>query len=276
MKRKFSASRFVIILVLAVGGLSMLIPFVWMILCSFKPAVELLKMPPTILPKKGLWMGNYKGVLELIPFGRYILNSIGLGVVNTAVGILTSTLSGYIFAKYNFRFRNVLFILLLGSMMIPFQVIMIPMYSMMVDLGWVNSYFALTVPYFYSIFGIFLMRQFIVKLPNELMEAAKMDGCSHSGTFFRIIMPLVSSAIAALTIFLFMMSWNDYLWPLIVIDSDAYRTIPLGLAAFVLQRSMKYDLLMAASVMAVLPILVVFLFAQKRFIDGIALTGLKS
>lgn len=254
----------------------MLFPFVWMILSSFKPAVELLRMPPKFWPEQGLYLENYKEVLKQLPFGRYILNSLFVSAINTAVGLFTSALTGYIFAKYDFFGRNVLFVALLGSMMIPFQVIMIPMYVLMVDMGWVNNYQALTVPYFYSIFGVFLMRQFTLKLPNELTEAAKIDGCSHFGTFFRVIIPLIKTSMAALAIFLFMGSWNDYLWPLIVVDSDAYRTIPLGLGTFIHQRGMKYDLLMAASVMSVLPILVVFVFAQKNFIEGIALTGIKS
>lgn len=266
----------VILLLLAVGGIVMLLPFVWMVLSSMKPTMELLKMPPTWLPEKGLWLGNYKQVLELISFDRYMLNSLLIATINTVVGLFTSALTGYIFAKYEFRGKNILFVFLLGSMMIPFQVIMIPMYNMMIDVKWVNTYYALTIPYFISIFGVFLMRQFMSKLPNDLMEAAFIDGCSHFRTFYSIMLPLVKSALSALGIFLFMGSWNDYLWPLIVIDSEVMRTIPLGLGVFIHQRGMKYDLLMAASVMSVLPILVVFFAAQKYFIEGITLTGMKS
>lgn len=261
---------------LAIGGIIMLLPFVWMVLSSMKPTVELLKMPPTWLPKKGFWLGNYKQVLELISFDRYMLNSLIIATANTVVGLLTSALTGYIFAKYEFRGKNIFFMFLLGSMMIPFQVIMIPMYKIMIDIKWVNTYYALTIPYFISIFGVFLMRQFMSTLPNDLMEAAFIDGCTHFRTFWSIMLPLVKSAISALGIFLFMGSWNDYLWPLIVIDSELMRTIPLGLGVFIQQRGMKYDLLMAASVMSVLPILAVFFAAQKYFIEGITLTGMKS
>jgi multiple sugar transport system permease protein len=254
----------------------MLLPFFWMILSSFKPAIELLKMPPVWLPEKGLWLGNYAEVLRLIPFVRYMLNSLGVALINTLVGLFTCSMTGYIFAKYNFWGRNILFIAVLGSMMIPFQVIMIPMYSLMVELKWINSYITLTIPYFYSIFGIFLMRQFMIKLPSDLIESAFIDGCSHFRVYLNIIIPLVRSALSALGIFLFMMSWNDYLWPLIVINSDELRTVPIGLGAFIHARGMKYDLLMASSVMAVLPIIVIFFMAQKNFIEGIALTGIKS
>ena len=266
----------ILVLLLAIGGILMLLPMVWMVLSSFKPSVELLKMPPSWLPKKGLWFGNYKEVLRLIRFDRYMINSFFVSGVNTAAGLFLCSLTGYVFAKYEFPGRNVLFMALLGTMMIPFQVIMIPMYVLMLNFGWADSYLALTIPYFYSIFGVFLMRQFILKLPNDLIESAFIDGCSHFGVYFRIILPLVRSALSALGIFLFMGSWNDFLWPLIVINSDRLRTIPLGLGAFVSSRGTKHDLLMAASVMAVAPILVIFSVAQKNFIEGIALSGMKN
>lgn len=274
-KLRFSFNNIFCFLLLLVGAIIMVLPFVWMILSSFKPSVELLKMPPTWLPEK-FSLNNFGGVLEIIPFGRFLLNSVFVSVLNASVASFTSALTGYIFAKYKFWGKEVLFMAVLGGMMIPFQVIMIPMYSIMIDFNWINTYNVLTIPYFYSIFGIFLMRQFISKLPNELMESATIDGCSHFGIFFRIILPLVRSAMAALVIFLFMGSWNDYLWPLIVINSERLRTLPLGLASFVTQRSTRYDLLMAASLMATIPILIVFFAAQKHFIEGIAMTGLKS
>jgi ABC-type glycerol-3-phosphate transport system permease component len=276
MKKKFIILNVILVLLLLGGSIAMLLPFLWMVLSSFKPAIELLKMPPVWLPEKGLWLGNYREVLRLIPFVRYMLNSLGIALINTLVGLFTCSITGYIFAKYNFRGRNVLFLAVLGSMMIPFQVIMIPMYSLMVGLKWIDSYIVLTIPYFYSIFGIFLMRQFMIKLPSDLIESAFIDGCSHFRVYLSIIIPLVRSALSALGIFLFMMSWNDYLWPLIVINSDELRTIPIGLGSFIHARGMKYDFLMASSVMAVLPIIVVFFMAQKNFIEGIALTGIKS
>ena len=266
----------IVILALAAGGFLMILPLFWMILSSFKPTVELLKMPPTWIPKNGLWMENYKEVLRMIRFDRYMLNSLFVSILNTAVGLFLCSLTGYVFAKYRFPGRDIIFVAFLGTMMIPFQVIMIPMYSLMLDFGWADSYFSLTVPYFYSIFGVFLMRQFILKLPNDLMDSAFIDGSTHFGVFFRIILPLMRTALSALGIFLFMASWNDYLWPLIVINSDMLRTIPLGLAVFIHARGTRYDLLMAASVMAIIPILIVFFAAQKNFIEGIALAGMKN
>jgi multiple sugar transport system permease protein len=258
------------------GSILMILPFVWMLLSSFKPALELLKMPPTWFPEEGFRINNYKEVLRLIPFHRYMLNSILLAGINTIVGLFACSLTGYIFAKYKFKGQNIIFILVLGSMMIPFQVIMIPMYSLMVKIKWVNSHLSLTIPYFYSIFGVFLMRQFMIKLPNDLIESAFIDGCSHFRIYFTIIIPLIKTAISTLGIFLFMASWNDYLWPLIVINKDVLRTIPLGLGEFVHARGTRYDLLMAASVMAVLPIIIVFFAAQRNFIEGISMTGIKS
>jgi len=266
----------ILIFILSIGAILMVLPLIWMILSSFKPSVELLRMPPTWLPERGFWIGNYQEVLRLIRFERYMLNSLYVSIINTAVGLYLCSFTAYVFAKYRFPGRNFFFLILLGTMMIPFQVIMIPMYTLMLKMNWADSYLSLTVPYFYSIFGVFLMRQFILKLPNDLMDAAFIDGCNHFGVFFRIVLPLVRTALAALGIFLFMASWDDYLWPLIVINSDKLRTIPLGLGAFIHSRSTKYDLLMAASTMAVLPIFVVFFAAQKNFIEGIALAGIKS
>jgi ABC-type glycerol-3-phosphate transport system permease component len=276
MKSGLSVGKLVTFIILIIGGITMLLPFVWMLLSSMKTNTELLKMPPTWLPEKGFWIGNYKQVLKLVSFDRYIMNSLLIAVINTVAGLFTSAFTGYIFAKYDFRGKNIIFIFLLGSMMIPFQVIMIPMYSMMIQVDWIDSYYALTIPYFVSMFGVFLMRQSMTTLPNDLMDAAFIDGCSHFRTFFEIMLPLVKTSMSALAIFLFMGSWNDYLWPLIVIDSEVMRTIPIGLGVFVHQRGMKYDLLMASSVMAILPMLIVFFSAQKNFIEGITLTGMKS
>lgn len=275
-KSQAAALKVVLMLVLTAGGVLMILPMVWMVLSSFKPSVELLRMPPTWLPEQGFNLVNYREVLRLIAFDRYMINSIFVSSVNTLAGLFLCSITGYVFAKYTFRGKELLFMALLGTMMIPFQVIMIPMYVLILNFGWPDSYLALTIPYFYSIFGVFLMRQFMVKLPNDLMESAFIDGCSHFGVFFKIILPLTRTALSALGIFLFMASWNDYLWPLIVINSDRMRTIPLGLAMFVTIRSTRFDLLMAASVMAVLPILAVFFVAQKNFIEGIALTGMKN
>ena len=254
----------------------MALPMVWMVLSSFKPSIELLRMPPTWLPEQGFNLINFREVLRLVPFERYMFNSIFVSSVNTLAGLFLCSITGYVFAKYRFPGRDILFMALLGTMMIPVQVYMLPMFVLMLNFGWTNTYLALTLPYFYSIFGVFLMRQFMLKLPNDLMESALIDGCSHFGVFFKIVLPLVRTALSALAIFLFMASWNDFLWPLIVIDSDRMRTIPLGLAMFISERSTRFDLLMAASVMAVLPILAVFFVAQKNFTEGIALTGMKN
>lgn len=272
--RRVSRGKLMAFVVLCVGSVIMILPFFWMISSSFKPAVEILRMPPQWLPSN-LDLTNFRNVLELIPFTRFFMNSVLVSVINTAVSLFSSALTGYVFAKYDFWGRDVLFLGVLGGMMIPFQVIMIPLYKIMIDFGWVDTYSVLTIPYFYSIFGVFLMRQFMLKLPDDLLDAATIDGCSHFGTFFRIVIPLVKPAFAALGIFLFMGSWNDYLWPLIVINSIELRTLPLGLGMFIHQRGTRYDLLMAASLMTVLPMLVVFLAAQRQFVEGIALTGLK-
>ncbi|MCF8001754.1 MAG: carbohydrate ABC transporter permease [Halanaerobiales bacterium] len=261
-------------ILLVLGGIFMFLPFFWMVLSSIKPARELLRMPPTWIPNE-FTLQNFVGVFEAMPFGRYFFNSVFVSTINTIVGVFSSALTGYIFAKYQFKGSNILFLFILGALMIPFQVIMIPLYNIAVSWGWNNSYLVLTIPYFFNIFGIFLMRQFMLTVPDDLIDAATIDGCSHFGIFFRIVLPIVKPAIAALTIFLFMASWNSYLWPLITIDSPQFTTLPLGLGKFSFYRATQYDLLIAASLMVLLPIIIVFIIAQKQFIRGIALSGMK-
>ncbi len=272
--KKLTFSKLLMLMLLLLGAIFMFLPFFWMVISSFKPTEELFKMPPTWIPKH-FTLNNFKGVLEAMPFWRYFFNSVMVSSINTIVGVFTSALTGYIFAKYRFKGSNILFMVILGALMIPFQVIMIPLYTLMLKLGWTDSYYVLTVPYFFDIFGIFLMRQFMLTIPDDLIDAATIDGCSHFGTFFRIVLPVVKPALAALTIFLFMASWNSYLWPLITINSSEFMTLPLGLGQFVYYRATQYNLLLAASLMSLLPIIVVFIFAQKRFIEGFALTGMK-
>nr|WP_245402883.1 carbohydrate ABC transporter permease [Peribacillus muralis] len=191
------------------------------------------------------------------------------------MGVLTSALVGYVLAKYKFWGKKFVFFVILATMIIPYQVLMIPLYTIMMDFGWVDSYLVLTIPYFFNIFGIFLMRQFMMDVPDELIEAAKLDGCSHFRIFFNIVLPVVKPAIATISILLFMESWDSFLWPLITINSQEYMTLPIGLNSFLNEHFGRFDLLVTASVMTVLPMVIVFLIAQKSFIEGISLTGSK-
>lgn len=261
-------------ILLIAGAVVMLLPFYWMTISSFKTPLELFKMPPTWFPQT-FTLENYKKVFETIPFWTYLRNSLGIGIVNTSVGLFTSTLLGFIFAKCKFPGRNIIFISIIVCLIIPYQMLMIPLFKIMLSFGWIDSLKVLTFPYFYNIFGIFLMKQFMMDVPDELIDAASIDGCSHFGALFRVVIPVVKPALGTLSIFLFMGSWDSFMWPLISINSQNLMTLPIGLSSFVTAIGGKYDYLMAASLMTILPMLIIFLFAQKKFIEGIALQGMK-
>lgn len=273
-KQKRGLSFYIIFLLLALGAILMFLPLVWMVLSSFKTQTELFRMPPSILPEQ--WVtSNFQRVFDTMPFLRYYANSVGTGIVNTVVGVFTSTIVGYVFAKYKFPFRNLLFVIVLSFMMIPYDTMMIPLYKLMTGLGWTNSYLVLTVPYFVNITGIFLMRQFFMDLPDDYLEAAEIDGCGQFKTFWRIAMPMARPAMATLVIFLFMASYNSYLWPLISVNSRDFFTLPVGIAAMMFDRGNQMDLMMAASTMIILPVCILFGVAQKNFVEGLTMGGVK-
>jgi multiple sugar transport system permease protein len=257
---------------LAVGAVIMLAPLVWMVLASFKSLPEILTYPPTLLPKS-LRTANYETVLTQSNYPRYFLNSVIVALVSVASILVTSSLAGYAFAKFQFPGRNILFILVLATLMIPFQVRVIPLYVLVSDLGLLNSYAGLVLPSLVDAFGIFLMRQFIQSIPTDLMDAARADGASEPRIFLSIVLPLVTPALSALAIFTLIVSWESFLWPLLVASSTELYTLPLGLSQFAGKFLTRVDLQMAASTLTVLPLLAVFLVMQRRFIEGIATTG---
>lgn len=261
-------------IIIAVGAFFMILPLYWMIISSFKTQTELLKMPPTIYPHKVI-IDNYKRVFDNIPFIRFYMNSIVTTLVSTIVGVFSSCIIGYTFAKYRFKGRDVIFFIILAFLMIPYDTLMIPLYKLMANMKLTNSYFVLTVPYFINIFGIFLMRQFYLDLPNEYLEAAEVDGCSHFGKFIKIAMPMSKPMMSALFIFLFMASFNSYLWPLVSVSSRELFTLPVGVGSFFQDRSAQTDLVMAASTMMIVPIMIIFAAAQKNFVKGMTIGGVK-
>ena len=263
---------------LLLGSFIMILPLYWMIISSMKSNTELFMMPPTLWPVDNMLVQNYMRVLTptaTFQFLRYYANSLGTGLINTVVVVFTSAITGYIFAKYSFPFRNTLFLIMMACMMIPYETLMIPLYRIMLNFGWVNTYLVLTVPYFVNIFGIFLMRQFMLDIPDDFIDAAEMDGCSQFRTFTSIILPLVRPALAALSIFMFMATWNSYLWPLISVNSRSLFTLPVGMGALFSDRGRQVDLIMAASTLAIIPICAVFAMAQRQFIEGITMAGIK-
>ncbi|HQQ55878.1 MAG TPA: carbohydrate ABC transporter permease [Mesotoga sp.] len=252
----------------------MLMPFVWMLLSTFKDQRELFEFPPKFLPKK-LSLNNYIEVFKTVPFVRYYLNSLLVTFTSVVLNLFSSSLAGFAFAKYRFRGREIIFKVILGAMMIPFPVTIIPLYIMVYDLGLVDSYFALIMTGSVSIFGTFLMRQFIVNIPDDLLDAARIDGSSEFGTYVRIILPNLRAPLSALAVFSFMSTWNAFLWPLLVVNDDSHRTVQLGVQFFTQRYGDLIHLQITAAAMAIIPIIVLYLFLQRQFIQGITMTGLK-
>jgi multiple sugar transport system permease protein len=261
--------------ILYVAALLTLAPFIWMVLTSFKGLDEILVYPPTWLPES-FSFDNYVTAFQAAPFGRFYANSLIVATTVTLGQLFTCSLAAYAFARMQFKGRDVLFYIFLGTMMVPAHVTMIPGFMILHWLGWIDSYAALIVPGLASAFGTFLLRQFFLTIPKELEDAAFIDGCSRFGVLFRIILPLARPALATLAIFTFMAVFNEFIWALIVVNSEDMYTVQLGLSIFRDRYSTEWGNLMAGSVVATIPILIVFFFAQKYFIQGITLSGLKA
>ncbi len=271
-----TGNRALVYLILIVGAVFTLLPFIWIILTSFKTSAEIIRVPPTFLPEK--WtLQSYITIFTdpKVPLAVFYLNSTFVTVMRVAITLLTSSLAGYIFCKYRFWGRNAAFAIILAQMMIPFQVVMIPTYLILVKLGLINSLWGLIIPSMVDAFGIFMMRQFIETIPNEMIDSGRIDGASEFQIYWRLVLPQLGSGLAALGIFTFLAVWNDYLWPLIVITTHEKRTLPLLLNWYNNQHGTRYDLTMAASVLIMLPILVAYLIFQRWIVRGIAMTGFK-
>jgi multiple sugar transport system permease protein len=271
--KRWIPRRWYIHLILITGAIVMIAPLLWMITLSLKPA-RLTYSPPYLFPDTFEWQ-NYVQAWDAAPFARYYLNTAIMALGITLGQLLFSSLAAYAFARLKFPGREVLFLILLGTMMLPIQVLIIPSYLTVLSLGWKNSFLALIVPRMVSAFGIFLLRQFYLSIPRDLDEAAFIDGASHFDVWWRIILPLSRPALATLAIFAFLFAWNDFLWPLIVTDDPNMRTIQLGLVMFQGRYSTNWTLLMAGTVTATIPTVIVFLLGQRQFIESIALSGVK-
>jgi multiple sugar transport system permease protein len=258
---------------LLITGLVMAFPFIYMLASSLKTSSEVVQVPPVLFPQT-LQLGNYIEVLNIVPLGTQLVNStlVTIGVV--AGWIFTSVLAGYAFARLEFPGRDVLFFAYLLTLMVPFAVLIVPMYRLMIAFGWVDKLVALIVPWLFTAYGTFLLRQFFMNLPRDLEEAAMIDGASRWGILFRVAVPLARPAMATLATFGFLYAWNSFLWPLIIISNPEKKVVTQGLMDLQALYAARVDLIMAGSVLAVLPTLIVFLFAQRYFIEGIATTGL--
>jgi multiple sugar transport system permease protein len=274
MKRKFTIKYLIIHVILILGAIVMITPFLWMILTALKTYPETIQVPPTILPKHWQFQ-NFVKVFQEIDLLTYYRNTIIMVLGRTIGQLIFCSLTAYAFARMRFKGRNVLFVLVLSLLMVPSQIVLIPSFVIMRQFGWIDTFYALITPGIFSAFGVFLLRQFFMAIPKELDESAKMDGCSYFGIYWRIILPLSKPAMIALAIFAIISTWNDFLWPLIVTNSDKMRVLSIGLASFQGQYVTDYPMLMTGGVLATIPMIIVFIFLQNYFIEGISLTGTK-
>jgi len=255
-------------------GFIMVAPFLWMVSTALKGPAEIFVYPPRWLPEE-IHLENFARAWQAAPFGRFYLNSIVVTLIITISQVATASLAAYVFARLNFPGRDMIFYLYVATLIIPIQVTIIPLYLILNALGWLDTYQGLTVPFLANAFTVFFLRQFFLTIPRELEDAARIDGCGRLRFLWQIMIPLARPALATITLFVFLSHWDDYLWPLIVTNSTSMRTLPIGLRYFVSEAGNQFHYMMAAALMAVAPVLAVFFAAQKQFIEGISLTGLK-
>ena len=271
-KKKINKGNLIVHLVLIIGSVIMILPFAWMILTSFKTLAESTQMPPKIFPDT-LQFSNYTEVMRLLPFDKFYINTILMLLFRVIGSVLFSAMAAYAFARLNFPGKNFFFSLVLLQMMVPGQLFIIPQFLLVQKLGLLNTVTALVIPGIVSAFGTFLLRQFFMGIPKELEEAAKIDGCSIGRTFFSIMLHLANSGLVALGIFTALFAFKDLMWPLIVNMSIDKMTLSAGLASLQGQFSTNFPQLMAGSLLAVWPMLLIFVIFQRKFIEGIATTG---
>lgn len=272
---KRNLSKGILYFILLIMTAVMLLPFLWMLSSSVKLDREVFVMNPFVwIPEKPRWQ-NYVDIWTKVPFFKYVQNTVILTVVVTCLQIVTSSFAAYAFAKLDFKHKNKLFFAYIATIAMPWQVYMVPQFLMMRSFGLNDRLLAIICLQAFSAFGVFLMRQFYLGIPDSLCEAARIDGMSEYGIYAKIMLPLSKPAIATLTIFTFVNTWNDYLGPLIYLKTQEKKTIQLGLKMFISQYSSEYGLIMAGSVMSLIPVIVVFLCLQKYFVEGIAATGIK-
>jgi multiple sugar transport system permease protein len=261
-------------LLLVLVALLFLSPLIFMIGTSLKTPAEIFSTPPSLIGSTVEW-GNYAEVFAYAPFTQYLVNGLVVAVSGTLVTLAVSALSGYAFSRLRWRGRTATFTVFLATMMLPQEVIIVPAFVLMRELGWVNTYQALIIPWAFTALGAFLLRQFYVTIPQELEDAARMDGLGHLGTFFRIMLPLARPTLAVLAVFTFIAYWNSFLWPLVVVnDVTTLGTIPLGLQQFFGQQGTQWHLIMAASVISMLPTTILLIALQRYLVRGIVTSGL--
>lgn len=274
-RRRVPPVNYLIGALLLCGAVVVALPFIWMFFSSFKTAGEILGHPEVLFPAP--WtLSEYQSVLTQIPFVRLFGNSVLFSCGVTLLSLVFDSAAGYAFARLPFPGRDLLFVIVLVTLMVPFQVIMVPLYLLIYHLHGLNTFWGLILPRMTNAFGIYFMRQFFVTLPEELMDAGRIDGLSEFRIYLRLAIPLTTSSLVTLGVFHFMYNWNDFLWPLLITSSEEMRTLPVGLALFTGEHVQQYGPVVAGAVLSIIPILIFFLFAQRTFMRGIALSGLKS
>jgi multiple sugar transport system permease protein len=256
-------------------GIVMIVPFVWMISTALKGSAEMYIYPPVWIPKE-IHLENFKRAWQIAPFGRFYINSIFVATVITVSQVITGALAGYVFARLRFPGRDAIFYIYLATLIVPTQITMLPLFLIMNKLKWINTYQAMIVPFLSSAFIVFFLRQFFSTLPMALEDAAKIDGCGRVRFIWQVLLPLSRPALASIGLFTFLGHWNSYIWPLIITNSTNMRTLPIGLRYFVEESGTQYNYMMAAALISIAPVVLLFFLAQRQFIESIALTGMKS
>lgn len=262
------------VIILGFLAFVVLYPFLWMLVTSFKEEADIVAYPPKLF-SGSFGLNSYIDIWERVPFLKYYKNTIIFAMTVTCVSLLFDTMAGYAFARMKFPGKNIMFLLVMGTMMVPFQVIMVPLFVEVFKLGLINTYIGLLLPRATNAFGIFMMRSFFIALPKGLEEAGRIDGAGEFRIFAKIMVPLCKPAVVSLFIFHFMYQWNDLLYPLLLTTSEDMKTLPAGLATFMGTHVVEYGIIMAGACLSLLPILIAYLFAQKQFVQGIAMTGMK-
>jgi ABC-type glycerol-3-phosphate transport system permease component len=261
-------------LLIGIGGLIIAFPYFYMIISSFKRKDQIYAIPLTLIPNPAT-LFDYQQLFSDFPYVRWFINSAIVAFGTTAGALVVCSLAGFALAKYQFRGKNIIFLLMIATLTMPFQVLLIPLFKEMVAFGWINTYFALTIPFFANAFGVFLMRQFMLAVPSEVLESARIDGATEWTLYWRIALPLVRPGLAVLIILFFTNSWNDFLWPLVASSSSDMYLLNIGIATMSSNYNIEYGTIMAASVLTTLPIAVIFLSMQRQFVAGLATGALK-
>lgn len=272
--RKTITSQFILYVLIIVAAAWAIVPIIWMILSSFKTMEDIVRFPMQWMPEP-FYFKAYPNAWAQRDFTRYFLNSVFISTVITLGNLAICSMAGYALAKYRFWGRQFLFLAVLSTLMLPLQVTMIPLFLVIKEFQWQNTYLGIIIPFLANPFGVFLMRQYILDVPDDLIEAARIDGMHEFGIFIKIILPLVKPALMALAIFIFREAWNLYIWPLIIITSEKLRPLTVGLALFMSNYGTDWNQLLAIATLAMLPMVFIFLVLQRYFVRGIVLSGMK-